>query len=256
MTVQLATHRTFSVWYRQWIVFTHHWKTDAWPPFVEAFVAIAALGIGLGGLVQEVQGRSYLEFVAPAIAVMFPIFIATFEGLWGAWFRMENNKTYDAMLATPVDVEDVVSGEILWGASRALLSGFALVLICALFGTVSSWTVVFFLPLVFLVGLMFTALSLAFTSLSPSIYFLGVFFTLIVTPMIWISGTFSPVDTLPGWLQPVAVLSPLTHANDLARASFYGTFDGGSIVNLAVVAGVALVSYLVVLRTMRRRLVK
>lgn len=254
--MRLPSHRSFAVLGRHLLVYRNRWRTDLWPPFLEPVIALGALGFGLGSLIAGVEGRSYLEFLAPGIAVIFCVFAGVFECTWGAWFRLDRQGTFQAMIATPVSVEDVTTGEILYGTVKVVLAAVAFLIPALLLGAASLPSALLFLPVAVLIGLMFTAMSLAFTSVAPSMNFLGFFFTLFISPMMWIGGTFSPVSTLPEWVQPLVWAAPLTHAVTVTRSAFYGELTTETLISLGVMLVVTLVFYAIVLQTMRRRLIK
>lgn len=256
MTTTLPTHRALWVWWRHFSVFRHLWKVEAVPPLLEPIIALGALGFGLGALISNVNGRTYLEFVAPGIAVAFPLFAALFESGWAAFFRIEQSKTFDAMLATPVRVGDIVGGEILWASTRAMFVAVPMFVACWIFGAVTSPWAILYLPIAFLAALLFSSMSLAFTSKAPSVNVVGFFFVLFFTPMFWLSGAFSPIDEFPQWVQVVSTLLPLTHVVNLSRSAFYGEFTATTAISLVVVIALTVVCCAIVLRTMRSRLIR
>lgn len=254
--MRLATYRSGHVWLRQLRVFRHLWKSDLWPPFIEPFIALAALGLGLGAFVSEINGQSYLQFIAPGVAVMFPMFTATFECTYGVFFRMDRDGIYDAILSTPVSIEDIVAGELMWSATRTTLSGVAILVMIVLFGATNDFSALLFIPAVFLIGLMFSAMAMAFTSIAPTLNFLGFYFTLFITPMFWASGVFFPIDSLPDWLQVLTWLVPLSHAVELSRSIFGGALSLETLGHLAWIVVVTIAFYVISTYAMRRRLVR
>jgi lipooligosaccharide transport system permease protein len=181
---------------------------------------------------------------------------ATFEAMYSGFSRMHVQRTWDAIMNAPVTLDDVVLGEAVWAASKASLSGAAVLLVAALLGLVHSALALWILPLVFLTGLAFAGLGLIMTSLSPSYDFFMYYFTLAITPMMLVSGIFFPLDQLPHWLQSIAQALPLTHAVALARPLMTGTLPAGVAVHLLVLGAYAVVSFYVALVLARRRLLR
>jgi lipooligosaccharide transport system permease protein len=156
----------------------------------------------------------------------------------------------------PVQLDDVVLGEAVWSASKAFLSGSAVLLVASVLGLVASPLALWVLPVVFLSGLGFAGLGLIMTSLSPSYDFFMYYFTLAVTPMMLASGVFFPLEQLPAWLQSVSHALPLTHAVALVRPLMNDEIPTAATLHVAVLLGYAVVACYVALVLARRRLLK
>lgn len=243
------------VWQRNWDVSLRLWKVELWPGFLEPVIILLAMGFGLGALVQPIAGQSYLQFIAPGLVASSAMFGATFECTYSSFIRMTFQKTYDALLASPLDVEDIITGEALWGATRALINGAAVLTVIAAFGLVRSPLALLILPLLFLQGMVFSSISLLFTGLAPSIYTFNYFFTLFITPLFFFSGIFFPLEQLPPVFQTVSWFTPLTHAVNIYRSLVLGVPAWSLVVDLAWLAVVAAVFLELSLAVMRRRLV-
>lgn len=231
------------------------WRVELWPGFLEPVIILLAMGFGLGAFVQPIGGMTYLQFIAPGLVASSAMFSASFECTYGSFIRMAFQKTYDAILATPVMVDDVVTGEVLWGATRALFSGGVVLLVITAFGLVRSPAAVLILLLLFLQGMAFSSLSLFFTGLAPSIYTFNYYFTLFITPLFFFSGIFFPLDQLPAIFQTLSWFTPLTHVVNLYRALVLGQVHWALLWDLAwlgVFSGVFLSLCQIV---MRRRLI-
>ena len=157
---------------------------------------------------------------------------------------------------TPIDLDDVVVAEVIWSASKATLSGIAVLIVAALLGLAQSWLALWIVPLALLAGLTFASLGLIMTALSPSYDFFMYYFTLVITPMMLVSGVFFPIDQLPPALQAVASALPLTHAVAIARPLMNDAVPAGLFTHLAVLAAYGLVGFHVALAMTRRRLLK
>ena len=256
MTSQsLLSLSAWRVWQRNWDVFMRLWRVELWPGFLEPVIILLAMGFGLGAFVQPISGQSYLQFIAPGLVASSAMFSASFECTYGSYIRMSFQKTYDAILATPVMVEDVVTGEVLWGATRALFSGGVVLLVITAFGLVQSPAALLVLALLFLQGLAFSSLSLFFTGLAASIYTFNYYFTLFITPLFFFSGIFFPLEQLPAVFQTISWFTPLTHAVNLYRALVLGQVFWGLVLDLAWLLMFTSIFMVLCQVVMRRRLI-
>jgi len=191
----------------------------------EPFLYLLALGYGLGALVSQVEGMSYIQFIAPGLVVSASMYTATFEGTYGTYTRLVPQHTFEGILATPVGVAELTAGEILYTAVKAAAAGCAVLAVVALFGLVLSPVALLVIPVIMACGLLFGGMAVVVAGLSPSYDFFNYYFTLAVTPMFLFSGIFFPLDQLPGWARTVAWFSPLTHATRLNRGLFLGRIE-------------------------------
>ena len=250
------SHRFYHVWQRNRDTYFRLWKTELWPPFIEPALYLTAMGFGLGSFVPKIEGMSYLQFIAPGIIATAAMWSASFECLYGSFIRMEFQKTYDSMIATPVSVEDVIAGEILWGTTRAMLGAGAVFLVVVVLGLLTFPSAIGILVIVALAGFAFASLSFAFTAISPSINFFNYYVTLGLTPMFLFSGVFFPISTLPSWAQQLAWFLPLTHAVQPARMLATGALNSSMLVDFLWLAVVGLIGFYLSLILMRRRLIR
>jgi lipooligosaccharide transport system permease protein len=169
---------------------------------------------------------------------------------------MENQGTFDAIVATPVSIEDVITGEILWGTTRALISATYILVIITAFGTVDSFLAILILPLAVLAGVMFASIALVSTSIARSISSLNYFFAAFITPQFWLGGVFFPLDRLPEWAQTVAWFIPVTHVVKVYRGLTSGDLQWSHLGDVAWMVVVAAIFYTVAVFSMRKRLVK
>ena len=248
--------RSLRVWQRNRDVYLQLWKSELIWPLVEPLITLFALGVGLGGLVELDSGQSYIEFIAPGLLAVWPMWSASAECGWGSFFRMENQRTFDAIVATPVSIEDVITGEILWGATRALISTAYILVVISAWGLVDSPLAVLVLPAAVIPGIMFASISLSYTSVAWSISSLNYFFAVFITPMFWLAGVFFPVERLPGWAQTAAWWLPATHAVKVYRALTSGELGWSHLGDVVWMVVVAAAFYVIALYSMRRRLVK
>jgi len=153
-----------------------------------------------------------------------------------------------------VSLEDVVFAEWIWAASKSFMSGVAVLLVATALGLAQSWTMVFIVPLAFLIGLCFAGLGLVMTAMAKSYDFFMYWFTLALTPMMLLSGVFYPLANMPGWLQALANVLPLSHAVQLGRPLLLGRWPEAALLHVLVLAAYGVAGFLVALRLFRRRL--
>ncbi len=247
--------RFVQVWRRDAYVFVKLWKTNLFPPLIEPYLYLLALGLGVGFYVDQIDGVDYLTFVAPGIIVVTSIMQATFECTYGSYFRMAFQGTFDAIISTPVSPEEVSLGEISWGATRSVINAAALMVSLAIFGRLDlAWAPVI-LALQFLVGVQFAALSLLITSKVRQTEYFNFFLSGVIFPVQMLTGAFFPLSRIPDLIQPIAWAVPLTSAIDLTRGIMLDRLGTHSLLELAYLVVTTAVFVELALRSMRRRLI-
>lgn len=222
--------------------------------FGEPALYLLGLGFGLGHFVGEMSGMSYLAFLASGIIASSAMTTASFEGMYSVFTRMVPQKTYEAILATPLEVDDILAGEMLWCATKSLFSGVAILAVATLLGVVNSWQALWVIPVVFLIGLCFAGPAMIMSSLASNYDFFNYYFVLVVTPMFILCGVFYPVETLPEAMQGAVQVLPLTHAVILTRALVAGAELTQPLLHLTVLMLYAVISYYFAVVLVRRKL--
>ena len=245
------------VWQRNFLV----WKKLAGPSILgnlaDPLLYMLGLGYGLGRFLGEVQGVPYLTFLAAGTLAYSVMNSATFETLYSAFSRMHVQKTWDAILNTPLTLTDVLLGELVWATSKSLLSGLAILLVIWALGLHADFAMTLWLiPVIVLTGLCFAGLGLMLNAVAPNYDFFLYYFTLFITPMVLLSGVFYPTAALPGWLAGIAQGLPLTHAIALARPLVLGHWPEAPVVNGLVLLVFGASGFLAGLRLTRRRLLR
>ena len=246
--------RFFPIWRRHLLVWKKVAATSIIGHLADPVIYLLGLGYGLGSLLPELGGTSYMVFLAAGTVCYSTMNSASFEALYSGFARMHEQRTWEAILNTPVTLDDVVLAEILWAASKSLLSGLAVLAVIWLLGLTHSALSLWLIPLSLLVGLCFAALGLIMTALAPSYDFFMYYFTLVITPMMLLCGVFFPVTQLPPLLQIAAAVLPLTHAINLARPLLNDVIPAHFIWHIAVLLGYALAGFYVSLVLFRKRL--
>lgn len=246
--------RFFPIWRRHWLV----WRKVAVPAILghlaDPVIYMLGLGYGLGSLLPEMGGTSYITFLAAGTLCYSAMNSASFESLYGAFARMHEQRTWEAIMNTPVTLDDIVLSEILWSATKSVMSGVAVLIVIWILNLSNSLMSLWMIPLVLLVGLTFAAIGLIMTALAPAYDFFMYYFTLVITPMMLLCGVFFPVSQLPEVLQALAALLPLTHAVDLARPLMNGAVPPQALMHIGVLLTYALVGFYISLVLFRRRL--
>ena len=245
----------FAVWRRNVRVWRRLMLPSLLLNFGEPFLYLLGLGFGLGQFIGEMEGVSYFAFLASGLVASSGMTVASYEGIYSVYTRMVPQKTYDGMLATPVEVDDIVAGEMLWCATKGCISGSTILLVASLLGAVAGVEALLCVPILFLVGLAFAGPAIAVSAVSPSYDFFSYYITLVITPMFILCGVFYPVSSLPEVAQHAVQALPLTHAVSLIRPLATGAPSGDVGVHLAVLTGFAVVGFYVAAALVRRRFV-
>jgi len=243
-------------WQRNAFIFRRIFPESIAVNFLEPVIYLVAMGFGVGAYLRTVGELPYLTFVATGLVSTAAMFGATFECTYNAYVQMYYEKAYDGAITTPLGIEDVVVGEILWGATRSVLYGTVFLVVIALFGAVRS-PLALLVPLLFLLsGLMFSVIAMTFTAINPNIDYFTFYFALFITPMFMFSGIFFPLDALPRWVGAVAQCTPLPHVVNLSRALALGTLEARHLWDLLWIVAATAVLFPLPVVLMRRRLIK
>ena len=248
-----------SVWARNKDVFFITWKTNFLPPFLEPILYLLAMGFGFGMLVNTLpvpyDKFSYAQFLGPGLIAISAMYGAFFECTYGSFVRMHYQKTFDAIVATPISMEEVITGEIIWGATKSVINGSIVTVVILAFGlaTLPGALLIPFVAL--LAGLAFGAIAMIFTALVPNIDSFNYPFFLFITPMFLFSGTFFPLTVLPVAVQDVALAFPLTHVATIMRDLCLGTYSYSDLWGCIYLLAITAVSFYAAIYLMKRRLV-
>ena len=255
-TSAIATH-SLAVSRRQYLV----WRRIIWSSLttnvVNPIIFLFAFGFGLGAVVDRMGGLSYLAFVVPGMMAYSAMFAASFETTIGSYARFHMQKTWDATLATPVTLKELLLGEALWATCKAMLSALCVLVVGMLWGGVGSLAgALLSLPLVFVASFGFATCGLAATAYAKSWEFFSYFFTFWVTPMFVFSGVFFGVDRFPDYVEPIAWVLPMTHLIEVVRPLVAGQDLGllKACGHVLYVAALGAVAFVVAYRRLKTRL--
>ena len=249
---------------RFWPVFLRNflvWRKLIIPSLIaniaEPLMWLVAFGYGLGARVGEVsldgQQVPYIIFLASGSVCMSAMNAATFEALYSAFSRMHVQKTWDGIMNAPVRLDDVLLAEMLWAAFKALFTASAILCVMLALGIVQSWKVLLAWPILLVVGITFSCLALIFNALAKGYDFFTYYFTLFLTPMMFLSGVFFPLDNLPEAVRWLAMALPLTQAVALVRPLFMDQWPSHALLHLGILAAYASVAWVIALHLTRKR---
>jgi lipooligosaccharide transport system permease protein len=248
---------------RFWPVFMRNllvWRKLAVPSVIgniaEPLITLVAFGYGLGSLVGQIEGKPYITYLASGSIAVSATLAATFEALYSAYSRMQMQKTWDSILNAPIALDDIVFAEMLWAAFKSLFTVVAIMIVIFALGISREPTMLLALPVFGFIGITFASIALVFNALAKGYDFFTYYFTLIVTPMTFVSGVYFPIEQMPGWLQTVAHALPLTAAVELTRPFILGTFPTDALRPALILIAYAAGGYYLALVLTRRRFFK
>ena len=222
----------------------------------EPLITLVAFGYGVGSLIGTVGGLPYIEYLASGSVAVSAALAATFEALYSAYSRMAVQKTWDSILNAPIALDDIVFAEMLWAAMKALFSCAAILVVIFVLGISRAPTMLLALPVLALAGITFASIALVFNAVAKGYDFFTYYFTLVVTPMTFLSGVYFPIEQMPAWLQAVAQVLPLKAAVDLVRPLVLGQIPADPLGPILILAGYACSGYYLALVLTRRRFFK
>jgi lipooligosaccharide transport system permease protein len=236
------------------------WKKLAVPSVIgniaEPLITLVAFGYGLGSMIGKVQGLPYILYLASGSIAVSCALAATFEGLYSAYSRMEVQKTWESIMNAPIALDDIVFAELLWASIKSMFTVAAILVVLFVIGISREPTMLLALPVLWLVGLTFAAIALVFNALARGYDFFTYYFTLVMTPMTFLSGVYFPIEQMPVVLQWLAQVLPLTHAVALVRPLIIGELPAQPLVPALVLCAYAAGGYYLSLVLTRRRFFK
>lgn len=225
---------------------------------IEPLFYLVTFGIGMGAYMGAFGGQPYLHFLVPGVLASAAMMAASFECLYGTFVKIVHEKVYDSLITTPVSADEAVAGDIAWGSFRGLISGTLMMVVAVFMGVAPAavWRAAVLLVFLVFIGLLFGSLAMIITSIAPSFDFFSYYTELVITPMLFFSGVFFPLDNFPGWMKDLAEALPLTHGVVISRALFTGRPAAGLWWRLLYLIVLAAIAFTVSIRMMRKRLIK
>ncbi|AYG01070.1 ABC transporter permease [Lactococcus allomyrinae] len=217
-----------SIWYvliRDYMSFKKLFKISIFPNLVNPLIYLLAFGLGLSKLVGSVYGVPYFVFVASGLVAATAMSAATAETTTNAYIQMKVEKTYEAIAMTPVNLQDIVAGQIIWAGIRSVIFGSLFLIIVAVLGVMHTWLVLFIPFVLFITGIVFGTMGLIFTLLIPNRDYINYYQVLVIQPLYMFSATFFPLSVFPKGLRIISNISPLYHSAIICRALLAGNID-------------------------------
>ncbi|HYZ19060.1 MAG TPA: ABC transporter permease [Gaiellaceae bacterium] len=240
---------------REIINYSSYWRSSTFSSTVEPTIYLLAFGFGFGSLVSRVGGYDYVDFVGTGTVATAVLFSAAFPAMFGTFVKYQFQRTYDAILAAPVDTEELVSGEAIWIATRAGVYGCVPMVVAIFFGLDPSWGM-FAVPFIaWVAGFGWACFGISVAGFAKSFENFNYVVSAVLTPLFLVAGTFFPIDTLPEWAQFLANLNPLYHCVELVRHAVFGWEGWTDVVRLAALAAFGLALWRVAIHAMTRKLI-
>jgi lipooligosaccharide transport system permease protein len=252
------SYRVYHVFYRNLFSYKRFVLTTFLVSLIQPLFYLITFGIGMGAYMGLFGGRPYLYFLVPGVLISSVMMSAAFECMYGTFVKLVHEHLYDSLIATPISAEDAVAGDIAWGAFRGLISGTLMMLVAIAMGVfpASLVSVLAILFLMLVVGILFASLSMIVTSYAPNFDFFNYYSELVITPMLFFSGVFFPLDNFPPWMQTFSQFLPLTHGVALSRAVFSGVYPKGLALSVAVILVLTTLAFVAGVKRMKKRLIK
>ena len=239
---------------RELTVFRHYWPSTTFSSIVQPTIYLLAFGLGFGALVSRVGGLSYVQFVGTGTVATAVLFSSAFPGMFGGFVRRKFQRTYDALLAAPVDVEELVTAEVSAIALKAGLYGVAPLLVAIIFGLDPAWGMLLVPVIGVITGFGFAAFGVMLSGMVESIDAFSYVNSAVITPLFLLAGSFFPIDQLPQWAQVAAWFNPLYSCVELVRHACFG-FGSDDLAHLGILLIFAVVMWRLAIRAMAGKLI-
>jgi lipooligosaccharide transport system permease protein len=235
--------------------FRSFWRSTTFSSTVEPTIYLLAFGFGFGALVDSVNGLTYVEFVGTGTVATAVLFSSVFPSMFGTFVKYQFQRTYDAILAAPVDTEELVTGEALWIAARAGTYGCMPLLVAMVFGLDPSWGMLTVPFIAFLAGFGWASFGIFIAAVMKSIDNFSYVTSIVITPLFLVAGTYFPIDELPEWARVAANINPLYHCVQLVRHAVFG-FEGWiDVFHVAYMVAFGVAAWRIAISRMERKLV-
>jgi lipooligosaccharide transport system permease protein len=240
---------------REIINYASYWRSSAFSSTVEPIVYLLAFGFGFGSLVSEIGGRPYVEFVGTGTVATAVLFSSAFPSMFGTFVKYSFQHTYDAILAAPVDTEELVTAEQVWMATRAAVYGCIPLVVAIAFGLDPSWGMLIVPFIAWIAGFGWSGFGISVAGFANSFENFSYIVSAVLTPLFLVAGTFFPIDTLPAWARYLANVNPLHHTVELVRHAAFGFEGWEDLARLGALVLFAMITWRIAIHAMTRKLV-
>jgi lipooligosaccharide transport system permease protein len=240
---------------REVVNFSSYWRSSTFSSTVEPTIYLLAFGFGFGALVGRIGGYEYVEFVGTGTVATAVLFSSAFPAMFGTFVKYQFQRTYDAILAAPVDTEELVTAEALWIATRAGVYGCVPLLVAIVFGLDPAWGMLAVPLIAWVSGFGWACFGISVAGFSKSFENFNYVVSAVLTPLFLVAGTFFPLDTLPGWAQFLGNFNPLHHCVELVRNAAFGWEGWTDVARLGALVAFGLVVWRIAIRAMTRKLI-
>ena len=241
---------------REVVNYSSYWKSSTFSSTVEPTIYLLAFGFGFGSLVSTIGGLDYVDFVGTGTVATAVLFSSAFPGMFGTFVKYQFQRTYDAILAAPVDTEELVTAEAVWIATRAGVYGCVPMLVAMAFGLDPSWGMLTVPLIAWIAGFGWACFGISIAGFSRSFENFNYVVSAVLTPLFLLAGSFFPLDEFPQWARVLAQLNPLHHLVVLVRdAVIYGWDGWTDVARLGVLVGFGFAMWRIAIIAMTRKLV-
>jgi len=240
---------------REVVNFSSYWRSTTFSSTVEPTIYLLAFGLGFGSLVGTIGGYDYVEFVGTGTVATAVLFASAFPAMFGTFVKYKFQRTYDAIVAAPVDTEELVTAEALWIATRAGVYGCVPLLVALVFGLDPAWGMLTVPFIAWVAGYGWANFGISVAGFASSFENFNYVVSAVLTPLFLVAGTFFPLDQLPEWAQALAKLNPLYHCVELVRHAAFGWAGWSDLAHVGALVVFGLVMWRVAIRAMTRKLV-
>jgi lipooligosaccharide transport system permease protein len=236
-------------------IFGRYWKATTFSSIVQPTIYLLAFGLGFGSLVSHVGHVKYVQYVATGVVATAVLFSSAFPGMFNTFIRWQFQRTYDAILAAPVDVEELITAEVLWISVRAGVYGLAPLLVGIAFGLEPNEGMLLVPPIGFVTGFGFAAFGVTVAAVAKTIDNFNYITSAVLTPLFLVAGTFFPISALPAGLRTLAQFNPLYHCVQLVRDASLGSLGSADLGHAAVLIAFALIMWRLAIWRLGKRLI-
>ncbi len=236
-------------------IFGRYWKATTFSSIVQPTIYLLAFGLGFGKLAAHVDHHRYMEYIATGVVATAVLFSSAFPGMFNTFVRWQFQRTYDAMLAAPVDVEELITAEILWISLRAGVYGMAPLVVGLAFGLEPEAGMLLVPFIGFVTGVGFAGFGVTVAAIAKTIDNFNYITSAVLTPMFLVAGTFFPVSTLPHGIREIAQVNPLYHCVQLVRDASLGALHAADLGHAAVLLAFAVLMWRAAIWQLGRRLI-